>query len=195
MHPCESIDSAGSAASLKKVHPSQPTTKSILSRQRENQSLQEMQPIRVQILLWKIGAVMAILLLGTCSVGAFVSEAYFAALLFAVSTSLSILLLVAYGPVELNSTGIEMIAPRGVYAMRWDEIMNIRYSNSHIVFAGENKRLTVPNPFFWRGKNRMAAIEALGKFCRDAAITPKRSVAAEFLLSKNARRASPKTPR
>ena len=148
-----------------------------------------MKPIRVRILFWKIVGVIATLFFAGCLVGSLYSRAYLAALPFVLLTFLSVLLLVAYGPVVLYRDSIEMIAPLGTFGIRWDEVRKIRYGRSHMVFDGESKRLTVPLPVYWGGRERIAAREFLQRFIAESKLEPKRSMVADLIPSKNAKRA------
>ena len=148
-----------------------------------------MKPIRVRIILWKIVALICTLLFSAFLMGSAYQHAYGPAAGFGIFTLLGLILLLGYGPVELNADGIEMDAPVGTYFIRWDEVRRVRFGRGHLVLDGDSKRLTVPVPGFWGGSERVAALEALTKFLSASQIVPQRSAIADLLLSKNAKRA------
>jgi hypothetical protein len=126
---------------------------------------------------------------GACLVGSCLQLAYIQAVGFFVLFLLSALLLIAYGPVELSSEGIQMVALLGTYGIRWGEVKRVRFGKSHLVFDGEFRRLTVPLPAYWSGTNRTEALEAFAKFLTDSSLVPERSITADLTPNKNAKRA------
>jgi len=115
-------------------------------------------------------------------------HAYYPGIGFLVFLLLSTVLVFGYGPVHVNEEEIAMFTASGKYFIRWDEIRTIEHGQSHLVFIGEKKRLTVPHPMFWMGKDRKAVVEVLECFYRSSGITPVQSLTADFKFSKNAKK-------
>jgi hypothetical protein len=143
--------------------------------------------MRVNIVPWKIGGVIATVLFAGCLVGSCVIGEWLAALMFIPFFLPSLLLLLCYGPIQVDAQGVTTFTPMGKYAIRWEEVRRIRHAKSHLVFEGDEKRLTVPLPLFWNGRNKKGALQALETFIRESGITPAYSFSADFILSKNAK--------
>ena|SRR5208283_2818942 len=149
-----------------------------------------MDSAHIKITVWTVGGIIFTMFFAVFFVGALYTGADGPAAVFALFLFLCALLLLAYGPILSTGEEIAMLSPSGVYAIRWDEIRRIEYGQSHLVFVGDNKRLTVPNPMFWTGKDKKLLIEAFGSFCHQTGITPTKSFLADFKLSKNARKSA-----
>ena len=143
-----------------------------------------MNSVRANITTWKVLSAICALFFSACFVGALLSRAYAPAGLIGIFLFLSAVLLLAYGPVQAGEEEISMLAPTGFQAIRWDEMRRIKCGRSHLVFIGENKRLTVPHPMFWTGKDKKLVAEVLELFCRKSGITPTNSFTADLRLSK-----------
>jgi len=81
------------------------------------QTLGSMKSIRVRILFWKVIGAIGSVFFATCVFGSLYQHSYLPALGFVIFPFFSVLLLIAYGPIELNAQGIQMIAPIGIYGI------------------------------------------------------------------------------
>jgi hypothetical protein len=147
-----------------------------------------MKPLRVNIVFWIVVAVIGSLFFGICFFGALFTSQPWAALMFIPILVPSIMLFIFYGPIQMDAEQIEMCSLAGTYSIRWTEIKRIRHAKSHMIFEGENKRLTLPLPSFWNGKDKKSAIETIDLFIKDSGINLKYSFMADFQLSKNAKK-------
>jgi hypothetical protein len=146
-----------------------------------------MNRVLVKILPWTIGAWICTVGLVGFAIFATLAKAFGPAILFVTFAVFAGLLIWRYGPIELTHEEISMMTPAGKFGLRWAEVQAVEFGSSHLVLNGENKRLVVPHPMFWTGRQKVAAAEILSGFFRDAKITPFSSFSADFKLSKNAK--------
>lgn len=76
--------------------------------------------------------------------------------LFGLFVLLSMLAVIGIGTIEIDPTGITHHAWFGKYGMEWDEIQWIEQdpTGGWMVLYGENKRLSIPGPPTWPGKQK-----------------------------------------
>jgi len=109
-----------------------------------------------------------------------------ASLFFLIFVGLGFYLLMV-GTTEMDPHTITYTTRLGQYQIRWDEITQIEMDRGlqSLAFKGCNKRLAIPGPAYWSGKDRLQMFEFLGAQVERYRIATRFTVWSAFRRSKN----------
>jgi len=108
-------------------------------------------------------------------------------LFFLVFVALSAYLILATGSTEMNKDYITYITPLGVYRIGWDEVTEIETdaSGGSLVLIGKNKRLSLPGPAYWSGKDKERMLRFFTAQVETRGVEVKQTQKAMWRLNKN----------
>lgn len=139
----------------------------------------------LSVSLWKVRLFgwASLVFFTVCFVGAFASDQWIVSLFFIPFVMLSIAPLLYSGTIHLNSKTISLSAPLGHYVIEWAEIERIELGQSQIGFVGGVKRLSIPTPQWWAGRDRADLQHAILRFLDQRGMEFQRSFLADFRFS------------
>ncbi len=105
----------------------------------------------------------------------------------------SVLLLLVYGPIHADQTGLWMDGSLESVGIAWADVRQIRFGRFQLVLEGEGKRLVLPKPCFWTGPGAPKVLKYLRLLARDYCTPPPPSRTADLVLSRNVLRIAPPT--
>lgn len=89
------------------------------------------------------------------------------------------------GPIHVGQTAIWETALVGCHGMRWDEVIEVEYNPTAIVFYGKNKQLVILGPSMWSAKERATALPILNALLSEKHIECAYNARAEWRRTRN----------
>jgi hypothetical protein len=121
------------------------------------------EPLKVKVRDFKIIGWVCVILFILFAILAWSSGQKVPALLFMMFTLLGAYLILCGGTVKMDTESIVWITSLGKYGIKWSEVQSIETDPLHyaLVFNGEDKKLEIPAPGFWKGADREAMLNLL----------------------------------
>jgi hypothetical protein len=141
----------------------------------------------ISIWKWQAIALVSIVFFLFCCALAFQNGQRYAAVLFLPWVLLSLVALMAYGPINVSEEMICMRLPFGKVGIAISEIEQIESGSSHLVLIGKSKRLVVPALGYWSRKGKAEALAIISAAAQAKSIQCKWSFLADFKYTKNAK--------
>ena len=102
--------------------------------------------------------------------------------------ALSMPVLLQAGTFSSDCRAISLSIPLGEFEMEWAEIERVERGQSFIVFISGARRLNIPTPEWWAGRDRAAFHDFLGDFLSRRGIEVQQSFLADFRFPKNTKK-------
>lgn len=106
---------------------------------------------------------------------------------FVVFALMSAYLFLYAGTVRTDERGITQISPIGTFFIGWHEIESLATGAGQLVIYGRDRRLALPGPDTWLGRDRAIVVTAILRFCDSKGIQPRERLGAIFAISRNTR--------
>lgn len=120
-----------------------------------------------------------------CAVMSAIHETIIVSAMFIPFVLLEFFLYLFCGRVRLNTEGIGYRNKFGDYFMSWVEIETVESGSGNFVLGNKEKRITMPVPGYWGGKQKSEAVAILADFLDSKDIQIKETFRAIFQFPKH----------
>ncbi len=155
-----------------------------------NEQLPESAPARCNQFIARIVGIICALMFGSFTLGCLLDTKptpLWVPIGFIVFALMGAYLFLYSGTVQTDERGVTQMSFLGTFFIGWHEIDSVSTGAGQLVFSGPSRRLALPGPDTWLGRDRAAVMTAIHHFCESKGIQPRERLAAIFAISKNTR--------
>ena len=138
----------------------------------------------LRVSTWKLQAIgwVGVIFFSACAILSWYSGQAYVSPWFIPFILLSAPILLLTGPVTASPEALGLMTPLGRFEIRWREIESIEHGQSNILFLSGQKRLSIPIPEWWSGRDKQALLAVINSMVQDREIEIKQTFRADYLF-------------